>query len=72
MLASGRIALVLIEVGFTPGDERHAWLENVWRYLQPSGFWLDGVYGQKPEWSGEERLGFGNALFVNEAVRGAG
>jgi FkbM family methyltransferase len=66
MLAEGRVAMVLAEVGFTPGDDRHVLFDDVRGLLLPHGFSLLGIYGQQPEWSGEKKLRFANALFTCE------
>jgi FkbM family methyltransferase len=66
MLAAGSVAMVLAEVGFTPGDDRHVLFDDVRDLLSPYGFRLFGIYGQQPEWTGERGLRFANALFSRE------
>jgi FkbM family methyltransferase len=58
-----RVRFILIEVGFHPGDSRHVLFDDVRSLLMPLGFRLFGIYDQSPEWSGEPRLRFANALF---------
>jgi FkbM family methyltransferase len=66
MLSRSDVAFVLAEVGFTPGDDRHVLFDDVRDLLSPYGFRLFGIYGQQPEWTGERRLRFANALFSRE------
>jgi FkbM family methyltransferase len=66
MLASQKVAFVLTEVGFHPGDARHVLFDDVRSYLLPLGFSVFGIYDQQPEWSGEQRLRFANVCFSNE------
>jgi FkbM family methyltransferase len=66
LLVAGSISLILVEVGFNPGDDRHVLFDSVRDLLATRGFRLFGIYGQQPEWSGEKRLRFANALFCNE------
>jgi len=68
MLAEGRVAMVLAEVGFTPGDDRHVLFDDVRGLLLPHCFSLLGIYGQQAEWSGEKKLRFANAMFSREDV----
>jgi len=67
-LSSGRVAFVLVEVGFHPGDARHVLFDDVRSFLVPMGFAVFGIYDQQPEWSGENRLRFANACFCNESA----
>ena len=66
LLSNGRIAFVLAEVGFMPGDDRHVLFDEVRELLRPYGHHPYGFYGQTLEWSGERRLRYANALFCNE------
>ena len=66
MLSSRRIAFVLTEVGFHPGDTRHVLFDDVRSYLLPVGFHVFGIYEQQPEWTGEQRLRYANVCFSNE------
>lgn len=43
MLAEGRVAMVLPEVGFTRGDDRHVLFNDVRWLLLPHGFRLMGI-----------------------------
>lgn len=66
MLSARKIALVLSEVGFHPGDTRHVLFDDVRSYMMPLGFSVFGIYEQQPEWSGERRLRYANVCFANE------
>ena len=66
LLSSARVAFVLAEVGFHPGDSRHVLFDHVREFLIPHGFHVFGIYDQNLEWSGENRLRFANACFANE------
>lgn len=66
MFSSQKVAFVLTEVGFHPGDARHVLFDDVRSYLLPLGFSVFGIYDQQPEWSGEQRLRFANVCFSNE------
>lgn len=66
MLSSQRIAFVLTEVGFHPGDTRHVLFDDVRSYLLPLGFHVFGIYEQQPEWTGEPRLRYANVCFANQ------
>lgn len=63
MMAAGRVAFILAEVGFHPGDARHILFDDVRDYLAPRGFAVFGFYDQQPEWSGENKLRYANACF---------
>ena len=65
LLSSQKVAFVLAEVGFHPGDKRHVLFDDVRSYLIPFGFSVFGFYEQTPEWSGEPRLRFANVCFAN-------
>jgi hypothetical protein len=66
LLVAGSISLIFAEVRFTPGDNLCVLSDSVRDLLAARGFRLFGTYGQQPEWSGEKRLRFANALFCNE------
>ena len=68
LLDSGRVALVLVEVGFHPGDARHVLFDDVRDYLMQRGFHVYGFYDQNLEWGGESRLRFANVCFTNESA----
>jgi FkbM family methyltransferase len=68
LLSSARVAFVLVEVGFHPGDARHVLFDDVRECLMAYGFHVYGFYDQNLEWSGESRLRFANACFANEAA----
>jgi FkbM family methyltransferase len=68
LLSSARVAFVLVEVGFHPGDTRHVLFDHVRECLMADGFHVYGFYDQNLEWSGESRLRFANACFANEAA----
>jgi FkbM family methyltransferase len=62
----GMVSFVFIEVGFQPGDRRQVLFDDMARHLRQFGFATFGIYTQRLEWSGEQRLRFGNACFANE------
>jgi FkbM family methyltransferase len=66
LLASARVAFVLAEVGWHPGDTRHVLFDDVRAYLAAFGFAVFGIYDQQLEWTGEPRLRYANACFSNE------
>ena len=66
LLVAGSISLILVEAGFTPGDDWHVLFDSVRDLLATRGSRLFGIYGQQPEWSGEKRFRLANALFCNE------
>ena len=68
MLSTQRVAFVLVEVGFHPGDERHVLFDSARDLLMARGFHVYGIYDQNLEWSGEPRLRFANACFANAAA----
>lgn len=68
LLSSARVAFVLVEVGFHPGDTRHVLFDHVREFLMPHGFHVYGFYDQNLEWSGESRLRFANVCFANETA----
>jgi len=61
--SSGACRFVLLEVGWSRGDSRHPLFDEVRDFLSPFGFGVFGIYDQTPEWSGEPRLRYANALF---------
>lgn len=63
-LSTGIVKSVLVEVGFQPGDDRHPPINTVAHVMDEYGFSLLGIYEQTPEWTGEPRIRFANALFV--------
>lgn len=66
MLSLQKVAFVLAEVSFHPGDARHVLFDDVRSYLLPLGFHVFGIYEQQPEWTGEPRLRYANVCFSNE------
>jgi FkbM family methyltransferase len=68
LLSEKRVAFVLVEVGFHPGDTRHVLFDDVRAYLLGKGFAVFGIYDQQLEWSGEQRIRFANVCFSNEAA----
>jgi FkbM family methyltransferase len=68
LLSSARVAFVLVEVGFHPGDTRHVLFDHAREFLMPHGFHVYGFYDQNLEWSGESRLRFANVCFANETA----
>jgi FkbM family methyltransferase len=68
LLSSARVAFVLIEVGFHPGDDRHVLFDHAREFLMARGFHVYGIYDQNLEWSGESRLRFANVCFANESA----
>jgi FkbM family methyltransferase len=65
-LDHGGVSFVFIEVGFQPGDRRHVLFDDIARHLMQFGFATFGIYDQRLESTGEQRLRFGNACFANE------
>jgi len=63
LLEEGRIGFVLVECGFTPGDERHVLFDWIRDFLHPFGYRLFGIYDQQPEWSGEPKIRYANVCF---------
>lgn len=68
LLSAARVAFVLVEVGFHPGDTRHVLFDHAREFLMPHGFSVYGFYDQNLEWSGESRLRFANVCFANETA----
>lgn len=68
MLSASRVAFVLAEVGFHPGDDRHVLFDDVRSLLVPFGFSVFGIYDQQLEWTGEQKLRFANVCFANEGA----
>lgn len=68
LLSSARVAFVLVEVGFHPGDTRHVLFDHVREFLMAHGFHVYGFYDQNLEWTGESRLRFANVCFANETA----
>jgi len=68
LLRSERIKFVLVEVGFTPGDQRHVLFDEVRSLLAPFGFKLFGIYDQQVEWSGPRFIRFANVCFGHTSV----
>jgi len=68
MLASGRVAFVLVEVGFHPADNRHVLFDDIRSFLLPMGYAVFGIYDQHLEWTGEQRLRFANVCFSDESA----
>lgn len=64
-LASGAVRFVLVEVGLHRDDGRHPLFDVVRDTLASSGFNVFGFYAQSPEWTGEPRLRFVNAVFCS-------
>lgn len=68
MLKENRIVFAIVEVGFHPGDHRHVLFDDVRFFLADFGFSVYGIYEQQLEWSGEPRIRFANACFLNDAA----
>ena len=66
MLTKNSVGFIIAEVGFHPEDNRHVLFDAVRSLLSPHGFSLFGIYDQQLEWSGQQRLRYANACFVNE------
>lgn len=65
LLEAERISFVQVEVGMTQENTKHVPLPEAQAWLARFGYVLFGIYEQTPEWSGEPRLRFSNALFVS-------
>ena len=68
LLTSGAISLVQVEAGMTGKNLKHVPLEALRLHLEERGYDMFGLYEQTPEWSGEARLRFTNAVFVAERI----
>lgn len=73
LLLSSQIAFVQVEAGMNPHNPKHVPLAGLQEHLEARGYTIFGLYGQRPEWSGEARLRFVDAVFcsatVAEAIR---
>ena len=67
LLSSGRVGLVLVELGFDPNDGRHVLFDDIRNFLIKRDFSLYGIYDQQLEWSGERRLRYANACFIKRS-----
>jgi hypothetical protein len=65
-LSAGRVRVVMAEVGFHPGDDRHPLFDDVRDMLVDYGFAVFGIYEQHLEWTGEPALRFANAVFCKQ------
>ena len=65
LIEGERISFVQVEVGMTAANTKHVPLQDAQAWVARYGYVLFGVYEQTPEWSGEPRLRFSNALFVS-------
>ena len=68
LLEGARIAFVLVELSFNPGQAHHVLFDDVRAFLQPFGFAVFGVYDQDPDWYVEQPLRYANVCFSNEAA----
>lgn len=66
MLSSGRVAFVLAEITFDPGETTLVLFDDIRAYLLPLGFSVFGVYDQQLESTGRQRLRLANACFSRE------
>lgn len=64
LLAERAISVVQVEAGMNPYNEKHVPLAEIQRRLESAGYVLFGLYDQTPEWTGEARLRFVDAVFV--------
>jgi FkbM family methyltransferase len=64
LLQSGRVGFIQVEAGMNYRNDKHVPLETLTTYLKERGHILFGVYSQTPEWSGECRLRYANAVFL--------
>jgi len=71
LLRAGEIAFVQVEAGMNPYNSKHVPLAELQEHLESRGYTIFGLYGQTPEWSGEARLRFVDAVFCSAAVAGA-
>jgi FkbM family methyltransferase len=70
LLGGQAISFVQVEAGMNPRNRKHVPLQVLQATLEPLGYSLFGLYDQIPEWSGEARLRFCNAMFVSERDAG--
>ena len=68
LLLSGRIAFVQVEAGMNPHNPKHVPLPRLQEHLEARGYTIFGLYGQTPEWTGEARLRFVDAVFCSPAI----
>jgi FkbM family methyltransferase len=64
LLSERRVKLVQAEAGLNPHNRKHVPLRGIQEFLEAAGFVLFGLYDQTPEWTGEARLRFCNAVFI--------
>lgn len=69
MLSHGRIAFILVEVGFNPGNmSQHVRFEDIRLYLESLGYAIFGIYGQQTEREGRVRLRYANICFAYKDI----
>lgn len=68
LLRSGRIGFVQVEAGMNPHNSKHVPFVPLKEHLEERGYTIFGLYGQTPEWSGEPRLRFVDAVFCSKAI----
>jgi FkbM family methyltransferase len=64
LLSDHRVRMIQAEVGMNPHNRKHVPLRGIQEFLEAAGFVLFGLYDQTPEWTGEARLRFCNAVFL--------
>jgi FkbM family methyltransferase len=64
LLCSAAITFVQVEAGMNRHNTKHVPFEQLKDHLEQRGYTLFGLYEQTPEWSGEARLRFANAIFL--------
>jgi FkbM family methyltransferase len=69
MLGRHAVALVEVEAGISPGNERHVPLHDLKDYLETAGYLAFGFYSQKEEWmTGRPHLRRANVVFVSSTI----
>jgi FkbM family methyltransferase len=69
LLRSAAIAFVQVEAGMNRHNTKHVAFERLKEHLEERNYTPFGLYEQTPEWSGEARLRFVNAIFRSEALQ---
>jgi FkbM family methyltransferase len=68
LLLSSQIAFVQVEAGMNPHNPKHVPLARLEEHLEARGYTIFGLYGQTPEWTGEARLRFVDAVFCSATI----
>lgn len=64
LLEKQAISFIQVEAGVNSLNQKHIPLATFQTYLEEKGYYLFGIYEQRPEWTGEARLRFVNAVFT--------